>query len=118
MVDWRPISIADGLIATISPAPAPQMPVTRTDSQPMGPVMLPTKADSATPRQSSSIVRVRARYVRSEEHTSELQSLAYLVCRLLLEKKKNKNNDLYNCYTNIHQACPDSVFFTESPSYH
>src|SRR2546423_6802004 len=31
-------------------------------------------------------------YVRSEEHTSELQSLAYLVCRLLLEKKK------YNIY--------------------
>src|SRR3989441_4425984 len=28
--------------------------------------------------------------VRSEEHTSELQSLAYLVCRLLLEKKKNR----------------------------
>src|SRR2546425_1368450 len=27
-------------------------------------------------------------YTRSEEHTSELQSLAYLVCRLLLEKKK------------------------------
>src|SRR2546425_2588008 len=27
-------------------------------------------------------------YARSEEHTSELQSLAYLVCRLLLEKKK------------------------------
>src|SRR2546425_7958675 len=32
---------------------------------------------------------------RSEEHTSELQSLAYLVCRLLLEKKK-KNK--YNTY--------------------
>src|SRR5712672_2546114 len=29
--------------------------------------------------------------LRSEEHTSELQSLAYLVCRLLLEKKKKKN---------------------------
>src|SRR2546425_5895099 len=29
---------------------------------------------------------------RSEEHTSELQSLAYLVCRLLLEKKKIKIN--------------------------
>src|SRR5687767_15456234 len=28
------------------------------------------------------------RLARSEEHTSELQSLAYLVCRLLLEKKK------------------------------
>src|SRR2546425_12494523 len=31
-----------------------------------------------------------SREVRSEEHTSELQSLAYLVCRLLLEKKKKK----------------------------
>src|SRR2546425_2691910 len=30
---------------------------------------------------------------RSEEHTSELQSLAYLVCRLLLEKKKKINTD-------------------------
>src|SRR2546425_4532724 len=30
------------------------------------------------------------RSLRSEEHTSELQSLAYLVCRLLLEKKKKK----------------------------
>src|SRR2546425_9285165 len=29
---------------------------------------------------------------RSEEHTSELQSLAYLVCRLLLEKKKKITN--------------------------
>src|SRR2546425_5421758 len=29
---------------------------------------------------------------RSEEHTSELQSLAYLVCRLLLEKKKKRKN--------------------------
>src|SRR2546425_4411420 len=29
-----------------------------------------------------------SRTARSEEHTSELQSLAYLVCRLLLEKKK------------------------------
>src|SRR2546425_10561996 len=28
---------------------------------------------------------------RSEEHTSELQSLAYLVCRLLLEKKKDRD---------------------------
>src|SRR5690625_5834568 len=29
---------------------------------------------------------------RSEEHTSELQSRGHLVCRLLLEKKKNENN--------------------------
>src|SRR2546425_8021910 len=40
--------------------------------------------------------REQARGVRhrSEEHTSELQSLAYLVCRLLLEKKKNTQNTL------------------------
>src|SRR5262245_63118531 len=30
---------------------------------------------------------------RSEEHTSELQSLRHLVCRLLLEKKKQKTNN-------------------------
>src|SRR5438046_3371959 len=34
--------------------------------------------------------RQRARALRSEEHTSELQSLTNLVCRLLLEKKKIK----------------------------
>src|SRR2546425_10556647 len=33
---------------------------------------------------------LRKYWNRSEEHTSELQSLAYLVCRLLLEKKKNE----------------------------
>src|SRR5687767_15397812 len=32
---------------------------------------------------------------RTEEHTSELQSLAYLVCRLLLEKKKKKQKTKY-----------------------
>src|SRR2546425_8722549 len=35
--------------------------------------------------------RARSEPLRSEEHTSELQSLAYLVCRLLLEKKKKEN---------------------------
>src|SRR3712207_6879379 len=34
------------------------------------------------------LVRDRAQHERSEEHTSELQSRQYLVCRLLLEKKK------------------------------
>src|SRR2546422_1872605 len=32
---------------------------------------------------------------RSEEHTSELQSRLHLVCRLLLEKKKNTNDHIY-----------------------
>src|SRR5205823_13374343 len=39
-------------------------------------------------------------FARSEEHTSELQSLAYLVCRLLLEKKKK--NKLSDFSTAIH----------------
>src|SRR2546425_9276515 len=39
---------------------------------------------------SASLSRSGSRNTRSEEHTSELQSLAYLVCRLLLEKKKKK----------------------------
>src|SRR2546423_9472914 len=34
---------------------------------------------------------------RSEEHTSELQSLAYLVCRLLLEKKKQYSKRVETC---------------------
>src|SRR2546423_3142716 len=38
-------------------------------------------------------VRGHASLSRSEEHTSELQSLAYLVCRLLLEKKKETRTD-------------------------
>src|SRR2546425_2283644 len=38
-----------------------------------------------------------ARVQRSEEHTSELQSLAYLVCRLLLEKKKKSPRDAQHC---------------------
>src|SRR5437879_9955398 len=41
---------------------------------------------------------------RSEEHTSELQSPMYLVCRLLLEKKKNKKN---NQPTTIPREPPD-----------
>src|SRR5205823_12536182 len=39
----------------------------------------------------SGTVGTYAQVDRSEEHTSELQSLAYLVCRLLLEKKKKQN---------------------------
>src|SRR5258705_1091768 len=35
-----------------------------------------------------SVGSLRESHVRSEEHTSELQSLRHLVCRLLLEKKK------------------------------
>src|SRR2546426_5454010 len=47
----------------------------------------------------SSLYRIE----RSEEHTSELQSPCNLVCRLLLEKKKNKTKDMYP-YQSPHTA--------------
>src|SRR2546425_6194994 len=40
------------------------------------------------------LLHMLARSGRSEEHTSELQSLAYLVCRLLLEKKKRNKSHI------------------------
>src|SRR3712207_8915165 len=41
---------------------------------------------------------------RSEEHTSELQSRQYLVCRLLLEKKKTKNYDSLMMHRHIRRS--------------
>src|SRR5687767_15318236 len=50
-----------------------------------------SKRSGRRPRDYRSWLSMRSLPPRSEEHTSELQSLAYLVCRLLLEKKKEKN---------------------------
>src|SRR5688572_30288856 len=51
---------------------------------------------------------------RSEEHTSELQSQSNLVCRLLLEKKKNKKKrertTKYIKHSDIHCRCPTCYF--------
>src|SRR3712207_7737838 len=44
------------------------------------------------PRGAGGAFSRQADLRRSEEHTSELQSRQYLVCRLLLEKKKKKHN--------------------------
>src|SRR5260221_10034914 len=46
-------------------------------------------------RSSRLELRRRSPHHRSEEHTSELQSHSDLVCRLLLEKKKNTDNRTY-----------------------
>src|SRR5687767_15236568 len=52
----------------------------------------PSSAGSPrSPASSRRCERVAGPSTRSEEHTSELQSLAYLVCRLLLEKKKQND---------------------------
>src|SRR2546425_6282028 len=61
------------------------------------------KASSVAPEEGH--IAGHCREGRSEEHTSELQSLAYLVCRLLLEKKKkiNKNRkSIYTTYKELH----------------
>src|SRR2546425_6022745 len=55
----------------------------------------PLPWDVLTPEQAADLDAIAAQIFptdRSEEHTSELQSLAYLVCRLLLEKKKTQTN--------------------------
>src|SRR5712675_2497164 len=56
-----------------------------------------TPAGSRAPRSSRPAVACR-----SEEHTSELQSRLHLVCRLLLEKKKNKPIKHLNIITQKH----------------
>src|SRR2546425_8710719 len=59
---------------------------------------VPSPLGPSTPTACASSIASAAPY-RSEEHTSELQSLAYLVCRLLLEKKKCAIFD-ENCESN------------------
>src|SRR5437899_7878057 len=52
----------------------------------------PTRVRKILPPPVSSCVGPATRETRSEEHTSELQSLRHLVCRLLLEKKKDETD--------------------------
>src|SRR6266496_4850104 len=53
---------------------------------------------ASAPRQATAAIPSpsQCRWTRSEEHTSELQSRRDLVCRLLLEKKKNQHNKVKN----------------------
>src|SRR2546423_7564706 len=53
---------------------------------------------------------------RSEEHTSELQSLAYLVCRLLLEKKNKEQT--YHRLVTPHKPRPTGRHPTDRPGTH
>src|SRR3989441_1888579 len=56
-----------------------------------GPIDYQAISYYAAPKQRPALESLE----RSEEHTSELQSLAYLVCRLLLEKKKKNKQRTY-----------------------
>src|SRR2546423_8917418 len=73
------LSLHDALPISVPPPPSRCACCSSTTSRCCAPVSGWCSAPSPTWRSST----------RSEEHTSELQSLAYLVCRLLLEKKKN-----------------------------
>src|SRR2546425_7973475 len=53
----------------------------------------------AAAQRARPLVSPERRALRSEEHTSELQSLAYLVCRLLLEKKKKIETRRCHCWS-------------------
>src|SRR5687767_15330375 len=78
--DALPICAGAGGIRTAQPAQRDGRPLASTPG-------LPVAARPAQGRRRSG--NLRRRRFRSEEHTSELQSLAYLVCRLLLEKKNS-----------------------------
>src|SRR3989449_7021334 len=47
------------------------------------------------------VTRPTGRVVRSEEHTSELQSRLHLVCRLLLQKKTSERGARFTCYRGL-----------------
>src|SRR5687768_18366256 len=68
-------------------------------------ILLPEGIDSYLT--ADQFAAVLAHEVRSEEHTSELQSRLHLVCRLLLEKKKKKIQT-YTSHTNM----PHSISLT------
>src|SRR5436853_4022319 len=54
--------------------------------------VMPGPAEGQPPIRLWTLTEGGPQMVRSEEHTSELQSLRHLVCRLLLEKKKKSEN--------------------------
>src|SRR2546430_5814972 len=61
-----------------------------------------TRSFSPQAKRTGHCISARASWIRSEEHTSELQSQSNLVCRLLLEKKKKKNKQLATLLHNDH----------------
>src|SRR2546425_3486669 len=75
---------ASGILANVSAFAGDEIPV----GQKMAVILAPGEAAAKISPAKTAPTPSK----RSEEHTSELQSLAYLVCRLLLEKKKEELN--------------------------
>src|SRR3712207_8997361 len=93
------LSLHDALPISERCAPSPARPCSSGTLPEAGILQHPP----AGPRPASSSAAPRA--ARSEEHTSELQSRQYLVCRLLLEKKNTKIISDHNWHTS-HCHCP------------
>src|SRR2546425_3869634 len=76
--------------AVSTPASTRRPPCHSTTATPLNNanVITPTNTPRTSARRNAARTTSAILRPRSEEHTSELQSLAYLVCRLLLEKKK------------------------------
>src|SRR5262245_65102933 len=72
-----------------------QSAIERCDTAALKRVVCPTVQFVNTPPPLPPVTPIRFSSTRSEEHTSELQSLRHLVCRLLLEKKKKKNKQTH-----------------------
>src|SRR3712207_7173842 len=70
------------------PISRPRRPVRREPARPLPRRRAVRGDDQVAPGHVAHLPPRRRRLARSEEHTSELQSRQYLVCRLLLEKKK------------------------------
>src|SRR5438445_6689209 len=81
------LSLHDALPIYAHPSPS----ASRSSGKPTSARLVTiTRIASSSP---TSHAKRKQSSLRSEEHTSELQSRQYLVCRLLLEKKKHQNHD-------------------------
>src|SRR2546429_1694737 len=78
-----------------SPRPVLRSPADRGESRDASDDQDARAAAEGTPQDGVRPDPARAGALRSEEHTSELQSRLHLVCRLLLEKKKNNLDQNY-----------------------
>src|SRR5437899_7430834 len=87
------LSLHDAL-PICSPRPPPSGRTARRSREASSGARTSGRKSSSSPPPRSRSTRVASPIPRSEEHTSELQSLRHLVCRLLLEKKNTTKDKL------------------------
>src|SRR5437763_3506649 len=85
--------------------PLPEIsPLSLHDALPIWPWSRSGSVESTATTVTPPTRATELRSPRSEEHTSELQSPMYLVCRLLLEKKKNTKRACHNSVARVHSG--------------